>query len=62
MRNENGFDRLVRIILGMLVLSLVFVAPKTPLGWIGLIPLATALIGFWPARTLFEINTCRKRR
>ncbi|WP_068083567.1 YgaP family membrane protein [Novosphingobium rosa] len=62
MRNENGFDRLVRIILGILVVSLVFVGPKTPLGWIGLIPLITGLIGFCPAYTLFGISTCRKRR
>jgi hypothetical protein len=62
MRNENGFDRLVRIIVGLMVISLVFVGPKTLLGWIGLVPLVTGLMGFCPAYTLFGVSTCRKRR
>lgn len=62
MRNENGFDRLFRIIVGVVVISLVFVGPKTLLGWIGLVPLVTGLIGFCPAYTLFGFSTCRKRR
>jgi xanthine/uracil permease len=62
MQNENGFDRLARVILGAIVLLLVFVGPKTPLGWLGLIPLITGLIGFCPLYRLLGINTCRKRR
>lgn len=62
MQNENGFDRLARVILGVIVLLMVFVGPKTPLGWLGLIPLITGLIGFCPLYRLLGINTCRKRR
>ena len=46
--NEGGLDRLLRVILGILVLSLVFVGPKTPWAWIGLVPLVTGLVGFCP--------------
>lgn len=61
MRNEGNLDRLLRIVVGLAVLALVFVGPKTPLGWIGLVPLATGLIGFCPAYRLLGISTCRLR-
>jgi len=56
--NVGGIDRALRIIVGVGLLSLVFIGPQTPLGWFGLIPLATALIGFCPAYTLFGLSTC----
>lgn len=56
--NVGGIDRALRIIAGLGLLSLVFIGPQTPLGWFGLIPLATALIGFCPAYTLFGLSTC----
>jgi len=62
MHNEGGLDRLLRIVVGLVVLALVFVGPKTPLGWIGAIPLLTGLIGFCPAYRIFGISTCSTRR
>lgn len=57
-RNEGTVDRALRIVIGLGVLSLAFVGPKTPLGFIGLVPLATGLLGSCPAYTLFGISTC----
>jgi Protein of unknown function (DUF2892) len=62
MHNEGGLDRLLRIVVGLVVLALVFVGPKTPLGWIGVILLLTGLIGFCPAYRIFGISTCSTRR
>ena len=62
MRNEGGLDRLLRIVVGLVVLALVFVGPKTPLGWIGVVPLLTGLVGFCPAYRIFGISTCGIRR
>jgi hypothetical protein len=62
MRNEGSLDRLLRIILGLGLLALVFVGPQTPLGWIGVVPLLTGLVGFCPAYRIFGINTCGLRR
>ena len=62
MRNEGGLDRLLRIVVGLVLLALVFVGPKTPLGWIGVVPLLTGLVGFCPAYLIFGINTCGIRR
>lgn len=57
--NEGTGDRLFRALLGLGVISLVFIGPKTPWGWLGVLPLFTAAIGWCPAYTLLGINTCR---
>lgn len=57
-RNNEGYlDRIVRICVGILILSLVFVGPKSPLGLLGLIPILTGVWGFCPLYRLFGINT-----
>ncbi|MBE7561736.1 DUF2892 domain-containing protein [Acidithiobacillus sp. HP-6] len=60
--NEGMADRLIRIIVGIIVIALVFVGPKTPWGWLGLVPLITGLVGWCPAYTLFGIRTCPLRK
>lgn len=62
MRNEGNLDRLLRIVVGLVLLALVFVGPKTALGWIGIVPLLTGLVGFCPAYRIFGLNTCPVRR
>lgn len=58
--NEGSTDRTMRVILGVVLVSLVFVGPQTPWGWLGLIPIATGLSGWCPLYTLLGINTCSK--
>ncbi len=58
--NVGSIDRVLRILIGAGLIALVFVGPKTPWGWIGLVPLVTALIGWCPAYSLFGINTGKK--
>ncbi len=57
--NVGTIDRVLRIILGVGLLSIVFIGPATPWGWLGLVPLVTALFGFCPAYRLFGIGTRR---
>lgn len=57
-RNEHSIERVIRVVLGVALLLLVVVGPKTPWGLIGLLPLATGLIGSCPAYTVFGISTC----
>lgn len=59
LKNVGTVDRVIRIVLGVVLLSLVFVGPQTPWGWIGVVPLVTALVGWCPAYTLFGIKTCK---
>ena len=58
LRNLGTADRIIRIALGIVLLALVFVGPQTPWGWIGLVPLLTAFVGFCPAYRLFGLRTC----
>ncbi len=55
--NVGGIDRVLRIIVGAVLVALVFVGPQTPWGWIGLVPLVTALIGYCPAYSLLGLRT-----
>ena len=57
-QNVGGIDRILRIIIGLVLISLVFVGPQTVWGWIGVVPLATAIIGWCPPYALLGINTC----
>jgi len=59
--NEGSVDRAVRIIVGLVLISLVFIGPKSPWGWIGLLPLATGLLGFCGMYALLGINTCKSK-
>lgn len=56
--NVGIFDRYARIALGLALLSLVFVGPKTLWGLIGLVPLLTGLARFCPAYRLTGVDTC----
>jgi hypothetical protein len=58
-KNVGGVDRVVRIVAGLGVLSLAFIGPQTPWGYIGLVPLATGLIGWCPAYMPFGLKTCK---
>ncbi|MFT6914901.1 MAG: hypothetical protein ACJAWL_001200 [Motiliproteus sp.] len=59
-KNVGSIDRVLRIIAGIVLIALVFVGPQTPWGWIGLVPLLTAVIGWCPAYRLFGLKTCAK--
>lgn len=58
MINEGTLDRVIRVVVGLGILSLAFIGPKTPLGYLGLVPLLTGLVGFCPLYRLLGVNTC----
>ncbi|MBK8003471.1 MAG: DUF2892 domain-containing protein [Gemmatimonadetes bacterium] len=60
--NEHPYERVARVLLGVGVLSLAFIGPKTPLGYIGIVPIATGLLGSCPLYTLFGFSTCPATR
>jgi len=55
--NEAMYDRVLRVLAGLVGISLVFVGPQTPWGWLGLVPLATGLIGTCPIYTVLGLGT-----
>jgi hypothetical protein len=60
--NESGIDRAIRVVLGIVLLSLVFVGPKTLWGLVGLVPLITGAVGFCPLYRLLGISTHHEPR
>jgi hypothetical protein len=60
--NIGSIDKSVRIVAGLVLLSLVFLLEGKArwFGLIGLVPLVTAFTGFCPLYTLLGVNTCPK--
>lgn len=58
MQNEGTLDRVIRVVLGLVLLSLTVVGPQTLWGLVGLVPLVTGVIGFCPLYKIVGLNTC----
>lgn len=56
--NEHPVERATRVLLGLVLLSLVFIGPKTPWGFLGFVPLVTGLLGTCPLYTLIGFSSC----
>lgn len=57
-KNEGKIDRTLRVIAGIVLLSLIFIGPQSLWGLIGIVPLATGLLGNCPLYSILGINTC----
>lgn len=62
-KNIGTADRIVRIVVGIALLAFAsgLVSPDTGwnwIGWIGIVPLLTALVRFCPAYTIFGVSSC----
>jgi len=57
--NEHTIDRALRVVLGLALLAIAFVGPKTPLGYLGIVPLVTGLAGTCPLYSLLGLSTRR---
>lgn len=56
-KNVGAIDRILRIVVGAVLISLVFIGPQTQWGWIGVILIVTALVGWCPAYRLIGLKT-----
>jgi Protein of unknown function (DUF2892) len=59
--NESTMDRAVRIIIGVALLAMFFLYPDASWRYwtlLGIVPLATGLLGSCPVYTLLGISTC----
>ena len=55
--NTGKLDRIIRIIVGVLLVGNVFTGLQTPIGWVGLILIVTGLFGMCPVYSILGINT-----
>jgi Protein of unknown function (DUF2892) len=62
--NEGKTDRTLRIVVGILLLGLALFLEGNLrwLGLVGLVPLATGILGNCPVYILFGMNTCQSQK
>lgn len=58
-KNVGGVDKTLRIIVGVVLILLALTKTLGPWAWIGVIPLATGLIGNCPIYKILGISTCK---
>ncbi len=59
--NVGGIDRILRIVLGLVLVALAATGTLGVWAWLGLLPLATGLLGWCPPYSLLGINTCKNK-
>ena len=57
-KNAGTVDRALRAIVGLVLIALALTGTIGAWGWIGVVPLVTAALGWCPAYTLLGIKTC----
>ncbi|MCC2637025.1 MAG: hypothetical protein K0Q68_744 [Moraxellaceae bacterium] len=60
-RNIGDIERVVRVLAGLGILSLVFVGPQSLWGLVGVVPIFTGLSGWCPPYQLLGISTCKRK-
>jgi len=56
--NVGGIDRIIRIVAGVVLVALAATNTVGWWGWLGLVPLATGLLGWCPPYAMLGISTC----
>ncbi|MCB1630809.1 MAG: DUF2892 domain-containing protein [Pseudomonadales bacterium] len=56
--NVGGIDRIVRIVIGLVLITLAVTGTVGWWGWIGVVPVLTGVFRFCPAYLPFGMNTC----
>jgi hypothetical protein len=60
-QNIGNIERIIRIVGGLVLIALAATSTVGVWGWLGLVPLATGLVGWCPPYTLLGINTCKNK-
>ncbi len=60
-QNIGNIERIIRILGGLVLIALAATSSVGVWGWVGLVPLATGLMGWCPPYSLLGINTCKNK-
>jgi hypothetical protein len=60
--NVGGIDRILRIVLGLVLVGLAATGTVGWWGWLGVVPLATGALGWCPPYAIFGFNTCSMKK
>ena len=58
--NEGTVDRAVRVLLGLVLVSLAVTVPSAWWAWIGVVPLVTGIAGFCPLYRVLGVSSCAR--
>lgn len=61
-KNIGNGERIVRVVVGIGILSLAFVGPRSPWAYLGILPVLTGLSGWCPPYAMLGISTCRTEK
>jgi hypothetical protein len=56
--NVGGIDRILRILLGLVLIGMTLTGNIGIWGWIGVVPLVTGAVGWCPPYAILGISTC----
>ena len=60
-KNEGAADRVIRILAGVALIGGAVMGPLAPWGWIGVVPVATGILGSCPLYSVMGVSTCPMR-
>jgi len=60
--NEHTIDRALRVIAGLVLITLAATGTVGVWGWIGVLPLVTGVVGFCPGYAIFGVSTCSMKK
>lgn len=58
-KNIHSIERIVRVLIGLVLLSMTIIGPKSPWFFLGVIPLLTGFVGWCPPYAMLGISTCK---
>lgn len=61
-KNIGSLDRIVRIAIGVALIAATLTGAIGVWGWIGIVPLATALMGWCPPYAMLGFSTCAMKK
>ena len=61
-KNVGGIDRVLRIVVGLVLIALAVTGTVGLWGYVGVVPLLTGLVGWCPPYAIFGWNTCATKQ
>ena len=61
-QNIGSLDRIVRIVIGVALIAATLTGAIGVWGWVGVVPLVTALMGWCPPYAILGFSTCAMKK
>ncbi len=61
-QNIGSLDRIVRIVIGVALIAATLTGAIGVWGWVGVVPLVTALMGWCPPYAILGFSTCKMKK